>query len=102
MAKIFCKSFVNVPGATKKDGEIVEVPDGMTVEPFLEFMSYQYGPEFGKHMDTTGALSGEPFKIPNIYLNKRRIQWAQHFFDGVKTKEKDGDEFWFGLIFAGG
>ncbi len=74
----------------------------MTVEQFFEFMPNQYGPEFGKHMDTTGALSGEPFKTPNIYLYKRRIQWAQHFSGGVKTKVKDGDEFWFGLIFAGG
>ena len=39
MAKISCKYFVNVLGATKKDGEIVEVPDGMIVEQFLDFMS---------------------------------------------------------------
>jgi len=102
MAKVTCKYFVNVLGATKKDGETLDVPDGMNVEQFLDFMSDKYGPEFSKHVYATGTLGGEPFKTPNIYLNKRRIQWVQDFPEGVKTKVKDGDEFWFGLIVGGG
>ena len=102
MAKVSCKYFVNVLGATKKDGEIVDAPDGINVEQFLDFMSDKYGTEFAKHVYATGTLSGEPFKTPNIYLNKRRIQWVQDFPEGVKTKVKDGDEFWFGLIVGGG
>jgi molybdopterin converting factor small subunit len=102
MAKISCKYFVNVLSATKKDGEVVEVPDGMNVEQFLDFMSGKYGNDFGKHVYATGTVAGEPFKTPNIYLNKKRIQWVQDFPLGVKTKVKDGDEFWFGLIVGGG
>ncbi|MEI6126915.1 MAG: MoaD/ThiS family protein [Pseudomonadota bacterium] len=102
MAKVTCKYFVNVLGATKKDGETLDIPDGMNVEQFLDFMTEKYGRGFGMHVYATGTLSGEPFKTPNIYLNKRRIQWVQDFPEGVKTKVKDGDEFWFGLIVGGG
>lgn len=102
MAKVACKYFVNVLGATKKDGEILDVPDGISVEQFLDFISEKYGPEFAKHVYATGTVAGEPFKTPNIYLNKRRIQWVQDFPEGVKTTVKDGDEFWFGLIVGGG
>ena len=35
MAKVSCRYFVNVRSATNKDGEVVEVPDGLTVEQFL-------------------------------------------------------------------
>jgi len=102
MAKVSCKYFVNVLGATKKDGEILDVPDGINVEQFLDFISNKYGTEFAKHVYATGTVAGEPFKTPNIYLNKRRIQWVQDFPEGVKTRVKDGDEFWFGLIVGGG
>ena len=102
MAKVSCRYFVNVRSATNKDGEIVEVPDDMTVEQFLDFMSAKYGLEFEKYLYSTGTMSGEPFKTPNIHLNKRRIQWVQDFPEGVKTKVKDGDEMWFGLIVGGG
>jgi len=102
MAKVSCKYFVNVLGATKKDGEIVEIPNGLTVEKFLDFMSEKYGSDFSRHVYAEGTLDGTPFKTPNIYLNKKRIQWVQDFPKGVKTRVKDGDEFWFGLIVGGG
>jgi hypothetical protein len=102
MAKVSCKYFVNVLGATKKEGEIVEVRDGMTIERFLDFMSDRYGPDFGRHIYTTATLSGEPFKTPNIYLNRGRLQSVQDLPDGVKSVVRDGDEIWFGLIFGGG
>ena len=102
MPKVTCKYFVNVRGATGKEGETVEIPDKMNVEQFLEFMSEKYGSEFARHVYAEGTLDGKPFKTPNIYLNKKRIQWVQDFPDGVKTRVKDGDEFWFGLIVGGG
>jgi hypothetical protein len=102
MAKVSCKYFVNVLGATKKEREIVEVPDGMTVEQFLDFMAEKYGPEFARHVYATGTLSGEPYTKPNIYLNRGRLQSLQDEPDGVKTIVRDGDEIWFGLIFGGG
>jgi len=102
MAKVSCRYFVNVRSATNKDGEVVEVPDGLTVEQFLDFLSGKYGAEFEKYLYSTGIMSGKPFKTPNIHLNKRRIQWQQDFPEGVKTIVKDGDEMWFGLIVGGG
>jgi molybdopterin converting factor small subunit len=102
MAKVSCRYFVNVRSATNKDAEVVEVPDGLTVEQFLDLMSDKYGAEFAKYLYSTGTMSGQPFKTPNIHLNKRRIQWQQDFPEGVKTKVKDGDEMWFGLIVGGG
>ena len=102
MAKVSCRYFVNVRSATNKDGEVVEVPDGLTVEQFLDLMSDKYGAEFAKYLYSTGTMSGQPFKTPNIHLNKRRIQWQQDYPEGVKTKVKDGDEMWFGLIVGGG
>ena len=102
MAKITCKYFTNVLTATKKDGETLDAPDGITVEKFLDFMSDKYGENFKRNVFAEGTIDGRPFKTPNIYLNKRRIQWVQDFPEGVKTKIKDGDEFWFGLIVGGG
>jgi hypothetical protein len=102
MAKVSCKYFVNVLGATKKEGEIVEVPDGMTIEQFLDFMSDMYGPEFRRHVYATGTLSGESYTTPNIYLNRGRLHSMQDVPEGIKTIVTDGDEIWFGLIFGGG
>jgi hypothetical protein len=102
MVKVSCKYFVNVLGATKKEGEIVEVPDGMTIEQFLDFMSERYGPDFARHVYATGTLPGEHFKTPNIYLNRGRLQGILDLPDGVKSVVRDGDEIWFGLIFGGG
>ena len=102
MVKVSCKYFVNVLGTTKKEGEIVEVPDGMTIEQFLDFISERYGPDFARHVYAPGTRPGEPFKTPNIYLNRRRLQSMQDVPDGVKTLVRDGDEIWFGLIFGGG
>jgi hypothetical protein len=102
MPKVTCKYFVNVLSATKKDGEVVEIDEGMNVEQFLDFISSRYGNDFGKHVYATGTIGGEPFRTPNIYLNKKRIQWVQDFPEGVKTMVRDGDEFWFGLIVGGG
>ena len=102
MPKVTCKYFVNVLGATKKEGETIEISDGMTVETFLDFMIDKYGSNFGRHVYAEGTLDGTAYKTPNIYLNKKRIQWVQDFPDGLKTKVKDGDEFWFGLIVGGG
>ena len=102
MTRVTCKYFVNVLGATKKDSETVEIPAGMTVEQFLDFMIDKYGSEFAKHVYAEGTLDGKHYKTPNIYLNKKRIQWVQDFPEGVKTKVENGDEFWFGLIVGGG
>jgi len=102
MAKISCKYFTTVLGATKKDGETVDIKKKMTVEQFIEFMSEKYGHEFSKNVYAEGTIQGKKFKTPNIYLNKKRIQWVQDFPDGMKTVVKDGDEFWFGLIVGGG
>ena len=100
--KVTCKYFTTVLGATKKDGETIEIADKMSVEKFIEFMSDKYGSEFSKNVYAEGTIQGKKFKTPNIYLNKKRIQWIQDFPDGVKTIVKDGDEFWFGLIVGGG
>ncbi len=61
MAKVSCRYFVNVRSATNKDGEVVEVPDGLTVEQFLDFMSDKYGAEFAKYLYSTGTMSGQAF-----------------------------------------
>ena len=100
--KVTCKYFTTVLGATKKEGETVEIAGKMSVEKFIEFMSDKYGSEFSKNVYAEGTIQGKKFKTPNIYLNKKRIQWIQDFPDGVKTIVKDGDEFWFGLIVGGG
>ena len=100
--KVTCKYFTTVLGATKIDGETIEIAAKMSVEKFIEFMSDKYGSEFSKNVYAEGTIQGKKFKTPNIYLNKKRIQWIQDFPDGVKTIVKDGDEFWFGLIVGGG
>jgi molybdopterin converting factor small subunit len=100
--KVTCKYFTTVLGATKKNGETIEIAAKMSVEKFIEFMSDKYGSEFSKNVYAEGTIQGKKFKTPNIYLNKKRIQWIQDFPDGVKTIVKDGDEFWFGLIVGGG
>jgi len=102
MTKVKCTYFTNVLSITKKSSEVVEIPEGITVEQFLEHMIDKYGNKFGRHVYAEGTLAGKPFKTPNIHLNKRRIQWVQDFPRGVKTIVKDGDEFWFGLIVGGG
>ena len=102
MTKVSCKYFTNVLFATKKEGEVLEILEGMTVEQFLDYMVDKYGDSFGRHVYAEGTLDGKPFKTPNIYLNKRRIQWVQDFPKGLQTIVKDGDEFWFGLIVGGG
>jgi len=102
MTKVKCTYFTNVLSVTKKSSEIVEIPKSMTVEQFLDHMIDKYGNKFGQHVYAEGTLDGKRFKTPNIYLNKRRIQWVQDFPKGVKTIVKDGDEFWFGLIVGGG
>ncbi len=102
MPTVTCKYFVNVLGATKKDGETVDIEEGMTVERFLDYMTEKYGDGFGKHVYATGTLDGETYRTPNIYLNKKRIQWVQDFPKGLQTIVRDGDEFWFGLIVGGG
>jgi len=97
-----CKYFTTVLGATKKDGEVVAFKSGRTVQDFLDFMSEKYGHEFDRNIYAEGTMRGEKFRTPNIYLNKRRIQWVQDFPKGVQTIVGDGDEFWFGLIVGGG
>lgn len=100
--KVSCKYFTTVLSATKKDSEIVEFQAGKTVQEFLDFMSAQYGDGFSRNIYAEGTMRGEKFRTPNIYLNKRRIQWVQDFPKGVQTIVGDGDEFWFGLIVGGG
>ena len=100
--KVNCKYFTTVLGATKKDGEVLEFQSGKTVQDFLDFISDKYGDEFARNVYAEGTLQGEKFRTPNIYLNKRRIQWVQDFPKGVQTILQDGDEFWFGLIVGGG
>jgi hypothetical protein len=102
MPKVSCKYFTTVLGVTKKEGEILEIPKGLTVEGFLDFMIDRYGDGFGRHVYAEGSMGGKRFKTPNIFVNKKRIQWVQDFPEGVKTKVNDGDVFWFGLIAGGG
>jgi len=99
---VSCKYFTTVLSATKKDSEIVQYESGKTVQEFLDFMSAKYGDGFAKNVYAEGTLQGQKFRTPNIYLNKRRIQWVQDFPKGVQTIVGDGDEFWFGLIVGGG
>ena len=100
--KVNCDYFTTVLGATKKDKETIEITANMTVEKFIEFMADKYGSEFSKNVYAEGEIQGKKFKTPNIYLNKKRIQWIQDFPKGLKTIVKDGDVFWFGLIVGGG
>ncbi len=100
--KVSCKYFTTVLGATKKDAEVVDFQSGKTVQKFLDFMGEKYGDGFDRNIYAEGTLDGKKFRTPNIYLNKRRIQWVQDFPKGVKTIVGDGDEFWFGLIVGGG
>ena len=100
--KVNCKYFTTVLSATKKDAEVVDYQTGKTVQEFLDFMSSKYGDGFARNIYAEGTLQGQKFRTPNIYLNKRRIQWVQDFPKGVQTIVNDGDEFWFGLIVGGG
>ncbi len=102
MLKITCKYFTTALCITKKDGEIIEVEKGFNVESFFKVLEDKYGADFTKNVYAKGTLDGKKFRTPNIYLNKKRIQWVQDFPDGVKTRLKDGDEFWLGLIVGGG
>jgi molybdopterin converting factor small subunit len=72
------------------------------VEEFLGQLIEKYGENFRRHIYAEGTLDGKPYKTPNIYLNKSRIQWVQDFPDGLKTRLKDGDILWLGLIIGGG
>jgi adenylyltransferase/sulfurtransferase len=102
MAKITCKYFTTVLNITKKDGEIFDVAEGITVDNFLKILVQKYGDNFRRNVFSEGTLDGKHFSTPNIFLNKKRIQWVQDFPKGLKTKLKDGDEFWLGLIAGGG
>jgi molybdopterin converting factor small subunit len=102
MPAVTCKYFTTVLDITKKDIETIEVGSGITVEEFLDQLIVKYGEKFGRHIYAEGTLDGKPYKTPNIYLNKSRIQWVQDFPDGLKTKLKDGDILWLGLIIGGG
>ncbi len=102
MPTVVCKYFTTVQNITNKEQEEITVPAGTTVEQFLETLISTYGSKFGQHVYAEGTLDGKPYKTPNIYLNKSRIQWVQDYPDGLKTKLKDGDVLWFGLIIGGG
>ena len=64
--KVNCKYFTTVLGATKKDGETIEIAGKMSVEKFIEFMSDKYGSEFSKNVYAEGTIQGKKFKTPNI------------------------------------
>jgi len=102
MSKVTCKYFTTVLSITRKDEEIFEVAKGTTVEKFLDTVIKKYGDKFSKNVYSEGTINGKPYKTPNIYLNKSRIQWVQDFPEGLQTKLKDGDILWFGLIVGGG
>ncbi len=102
MPTITCKYFTTVLNITNKDQETFTIPAGTTVEAFIEMVIKKYGAKFGEHVYAEGTLDGKPYKTPNIYLNKSRIQWVLDYPDGLKTKLKDGDLMWFGLIIGGG
>lgn len=101
MASISCKYFEGVHDVTHIDEEYIQVPEGATVEKLLGILSYRYGPQFDRRLYSSGEISGVPFKTPNMYLNKRRIQWKQDFPAGMKTKVHDGDEVWLGICPGG-
>ena len=102
MAKITCKYFTTVLSITKKDTETFEISGGTTVNDFMNSLVQKYGENFRRNVFSEGTLDGKHFSTPNIFLNKKRIQWVQDFPKGLKTKLKDGDEFWLGLIAGGG
>jgi molybdopterin converting factor small subunit len=102
MPTVTCKYFTTVLNITNKEQESFDLPAGTTVEKFIENLINKYGSKFGQHVYAEGTLDGKPYKTPNIYLNKSRIQWVQDYPDGLKTKLKDGDVLWFGLIIGGG
>ena len=102
MPAITCKYFTTVLDITRKDSEIIQVKDGLTVEQFLDKLIEKYGDKFGRHIYAEGTFDGKPYKTPNIYLNKSRIQWVQDFPLGIQTRLKDGDVLWLGLIIGGG
>ncbi len=102
MPTITCKYFTTVLNITNKEQEEFDLPAGTTVEKFIENLIDKYGSKFGQHVYAEGTLDGKPYKTPNIYLNKSRIQWVQDYPDGLKTKLKTGDVLWFGLIIGGG
>jgi molybdopterin converting factor small subunit len=99
---ISCRYFANAVAITKKDGEAVDVPDGTTALQFLDRMIAAYGPEFRRIVYADGTVAGRAFTRPDVYLNKKRLQWADDFPDGLGTALHDGDEVWFGLVFGGG
>jgi len=102
MANISCKYFTTVLTITKKSEENFNVQNGTTVKAFLEELVRLYGDDFRKNVFVQGTINGDHFMTPNIYLNKKRIQWIQDFPDGVSTRLADGDELWLGLIVGGG
>jgi molybdopterin converting factor small subunit len=102
MPTVTCKYFTTVLSITNKEQETFTITAGTTVEDFIEEIIKKYGAKFGQHVYAEGILDGKPYKTPNLYLNKSRIQWVLDYPDGLKTKLKDGDLLWFGLIIGGG
>ena len=102
MPNVTCKYFTTVVSYTKKEKEIFDLPKGTTVEKFLNDLIDKYGTKFGKNVIIEVTMEGKKYETANLFLNKKRIQWAQDFPDGMQTKLKDGDELWLGLIAGGG
>jgi MoaD family protein len=102
MPKVTCKYFTTVLNITNKDEETFEINQGTTVDVFLNSLVKKYGEKFSRNVYSEGTIEGKSYRTPNLYLNKSRIQWVQDFPEGLKTKLKDGDVLWLGLIVGGG
>ena len=72
MAKIKCKYFTTVLSIAKKNEEIFDIIEGITVDNFLKILVKKYGDDFRRNVFSEGILNGKHFSTPNIYLNKKR------------------------------
>jgi MoaD family protein len=102
MIKVTCKYFTTVLSITKKEIETFEISEGTTVNNFMDNLAQKYGNKFRQNVFYQVTMQGKQQEAPNIFLNKKRIQWTQDFPDGLQTKLKDGDAIWLGLIAGGG
>ena len=102
MIKITCKYFSTLYTFTNKEQELFELADDTTVEGFLDSLIHKYGGRIAPHVYAEGYINNTYYKTASVYLNKKRIQWAQDFPHGLQTKLKDNDIIILGLIMGGG
>ena len=102
MPTVTCRYYSTVYGVINKKEEVFNLPDGSTVEDMLNKLVHIYGTKLEQHLYSEGWIKEKHYKTAAVYVNKKRIQWVQDFPDGIKTKLKDGDLLFLGLIMGGG